>query len=63
MKEIISIIFVGVLIATLIGIGPVLTILSLNTLFSLTIPLNIWTWLSTLWLGIVLFPSKKFSRD
>ena len=44
---------VGIIILAiiLIGIGPVLTILALNTLFLLTIPINIWTWLSVVWLG------------
>lgn len=42
------------LVIALIAISPVITIASLNTLFGLGIPLTIWTWLSTLWLGSVL---------
>lgn len=41
------------LVIALIAISPVITIASLNTLFGLGIPLTIWTWLSTLWLGFV----------
>ncbi len=52
------VLFTIALIIILIGIGPVLTIMSLNTLFALSIPINFWTWLSTLWLGMCLFPKK-----
>jgi 5-bromo-4-chloroindolyl phosphate hydrolysis protein len=38
----------------LVLVGPILTIMSLNYLFNLDIPINIWSWLATLWLaGIV----------
>lgn len=43
----IGIVAVILLIIALIGLGPVITILALNTLFGLTIAVNIWTWLST----------------
>ena len=40
-----------ILLIAVIGIGPVLTIMALNTLFGLAIVINIWTWLSVLWLS------------
>lgn len=50
-KTIIKIAFMLVLAVVLIIVGPVITITALNTVFpSLAIPINIWTWLSVLWL-------------
>lgn len=37
-------------VAVLAVVGPLLTIAALNTLFGLGIPYTFWTWLSTLWL-------------
>lgn len=39
-----------ILLVVLIGVGPILTIMSINTLFGLNIAINFWTWLSTVWL-------------
>lgn len=36
----------------LIGVGPILTIMSMNMLFNLTIPISVWTWLSVVWLNL-----------
>jgi len=36
----------------LIGIGPVITIWSINTAFSLHIAYTFWTWLAMFWLQI-----------
>lgn len=55
------VIFLIILAIAVIGLGPFLTLMSINTLFALSIPYNIYTWLSTLWLGMCLFPSKSFS--
>lgn len=38
------------ILVLLVGLGPILTIMSLNTLFGLNIVINFWTWLSTVWL-------------
>ena len=54
-------IFLVILAIAVLGLGPFLTVMSINTLFALSIPYNIYTWLSTLWLGMCLFPSKSFS--
>ena len=43
-----------ILLIVLIGVGPILTIMSINALFGLNIAINFWTWLSVVWLGIVL---------
>ena len=37
----------------LLGIGPVLTILSLNALFNTGIAVNVWSWLSVAWLHLI----------
>jgi len=42
----------------LIGIGPVLTIISLNAVFGLTIGITIWNWLAILWLSMLVAGSK-----
>lgn len=36
----------------LIGVGPIITIMSMNMLFNLTIPISVWTWLSVVWLNL-----------
>ena len=38
----------------LIGVGPVLTIISLNALFALNIGVSFWNWLAIVWLSMVL---------
>jgi hypothetical protein len=50
------------LLVVLIGVGPVLTIMSLNTLFGLGIAINIWTWLSVAWLS-AFFAAFKVKRS
>ena len=44
-----------VVIAVIVGllIGPWITIVALNTLFSLNIEVTIWTWLAAFWLNAV----------
>jgi len=42
----------------LIGIGPVLTIISLNAVFGLAIGITIWNWLAVLWLTMLVAGSK-----
>lgn len=42
----------------LIGVGPIITIWSLNTLFGLTILYNFKTWFATAWLGSFLTAYK-----
>ena len=38
----------------LIGIGPILTIMSLNALFALGIGITFWNWLAIVWLSMIL---------
>lgn len=47
-----------ILVISLIGIGPVLTIISLNAVFGLTIGITIWNWLAVLWLSMLVAGSK-----
>ena len=47
-----------ILVIILIGIGPVLTIISLNAVFGLTIGVTIWNWLAVLWLSMLVAGSK-----
>ena len=50
-----------VLIVAIIGLGPLLTIWSLNTLFGLKIAYTIWTWLAAFVLQLFFF-SKATSK-
>lgn len=43
------------LLVLLFVLAPVFTILSLNTVFALSIPVTFWTWLSVVWLQAVTF--------
>ena len=54
-KDITVIISVLVLVALILGIGPILTIMSLNVLFSTGIAINFYSWLSTVWLMATTF--------
>lgn len=54
-KDIITIILALILCAILIGVGPVLTILSLNVLFNTGIAINFYSWLAAVWLSAVTF--------
>jgi hypothetical protein len=49
------------LIVTLIVLGPLATIWSLNTLFGLGIAYTFWTWLAAVWLSMVTFGSVTSS--
>jgi len=43
-------IFIVVLFLVLLCLSPFITIWSLNTVFNLSISINLWTYLATLWL-------------
>ena len=62
MKELLGITGLVILLIVLIGVGPILTIMSINTLFGLNIAINFWTWLSVVWLGIVLNGTRVKSK-
>ena len=61
-KEALGITGIVVLLVILIGLGPILTLMSINTLFGLNIAINFWTWLSVVWLGIVLNGTRVKSK-
>lgn len=55
-----SIVFIFCAIIALIIAGPLLVILSLNTLFPvMAIPYNFYTWAAMAWLGAVIKGSSK----
>jgi 5-bromo-4-chloroindolyl phosphate hydrolysis protein len=45
-----TIAFVLLLVVVLIVVGPIFTIMALNHLFGLSIPLDFWSWLAIFWL-------------
>lgn len=62
MKEIGAIVFFVIIIAVLIGIGPLLTIWSINALFGLGIAYTFKTWLAALFLGACLYQRNNTSK-
>lgn len=62
MKSTLGITGLIILLIVLIGVGPILTIMSINTLFGLNIAINFYTWLSVVWLGIVLNGARVKSK-
>ncbi len=59
MSDIVKVIAILLLIVVLIAFGPIFSILSLNTLFKLDIPVNFGTWLAALWLGMFVAAAKS----
>ena len=58
-KDLTVIISVIVLAVLILGIGPILTIMSLNVLFSTGIAINFYSWMSTVWIMTVTFGGLK----
>lgn len=44
----------GILLIILVFVSPIFSIWALNTIFSLAIPMNLWTWLAMSWLHVVI---------
>ena len=55
MKSTAVIILLILFAIVVVGLGPILTIISLNTLFNLGIAVNVWTWLSVCWMNLTTF--------
>ena len=53
--EVLVMVLAIVFLLVLLGIGPLLTIAAINTVFNLSIAYNIYTWLSVCWLNLVTF--------
>lgn len=54
-KDALAIIIVVILVVALVAVGPLITLLALNTLFpTLAIPYTFGTWLATLWVLMVI---------
>ena len=57
------IIFAILIAAGIVVLGPIFTLLALNTVFNLSIPITFWTWLSTFWLGCLFIPQKSYFKS
>lgn len=62
MKEALGITGIVVLLVILIGLGPILTIMSINALFGLNIAINFWTWLACAWLCMLVNDARIKSK-
>ena len=51
-----------VLLVVLIGLGPILTLMSINALFGLNIAINFWTWLACAWLCVLINGARVKSK-
>lgn len=51
-----------ILLIVLAIVGPIITIYAINYLFSLSIPVNFWTWLSTSWLCFAVGGTSHYSK-
>ena len=51
-----------VLLVILIGLGPILTLMSINALFGLNIAINFWTWLACAWLCLLINGARVKSK-
>ena len=51
-----------ILLIVLIGVGPILTIMSINALFGLNIAINFWTWLACAWLCMLVNGARVKSK-
>lgn len=49
-------------VIALIIIGPIFTISAVNVLFGTSIPITIFTWLSALWLQILVYGARKGNK-
>lgn len=62
MNKTTSIVLVLLLAIVLIGLGPVLTLLSVNLLFGLNITINFWSWLACAWLCLLINGARVKSK-
>ena len=62
MKEALGIAGIVVLLVILIGLSPILTIMSINALFGLNIAINFWTWLACAWLCMLINGARIKSK-
>lgn len=53
----------GLLVIILVFVSPFLSIWALNTIFSLAIPTNVWTWLAVFWLHIVIGAKASYKKS
>ena len=53
--EVLMFVLAVVVLLVAIGVGPLLTLWSINTLFGLGIVYNFWNWLAVAWLNLATF--------
>jgi hypothetical protein len=58
-----KVLFVIAVVVAIIAGGPIATILSLNTLFNLAIPVTFETWISAFWLAAVVGGTISYSKS
>jgi MFS-type transporter involved in bile tolerance (Atg22 family) len=58
-----KLLFVVAIVVIIIACGPIATILSLNTLFNLAIPITFDTWISAFWLAAVVGGTISYSKS
>lgn len=63
MKELFGGVTLIALILFFVFIGPVFTIMALNTLFGLGIGLTVWTWLSAFWLTLIVTAAARSNKQ
>lgn len=61
--QIISAVIILVVALALIIFAPIFTILALNVVFAMGIPVNFWTWLSVLWLQSMIAARYNYKKD
>ena len=59
--EVLMFVLAVVVLLVAIGVGPLLTLWSINTLFGLGIVYNFWNWLAVAWLNLATFGGLSMS--
>ena len=59
--EVLMFVLAVVVLLVAIGVGPLLTLWSINTLFGLGIVYNFWNWLAVAWLNLATFGSLSMA--
>lgn len=63
MNKAITVVALLVFLGLIIWLAPLVSIWSLNTLFGLSIGYGLKQWAAMMWVGLVLFPKSKLSKE